>query len=131
MPKATLKTMSSSNKVSLLSTIAQDSDFINYIDAVVEYEAFHRSLLQTSKNYDPVKFNNAPKATSESEIVAKLQAAGVENPTQLIDKMKSVTEKWIYVSKKYPDFTRSFTDEEKKVFFRKHIDNALDRKNGE
>lgn len=129
VPKQTLQYMSESNKKKLLDQISNDTLFIDYINALIEFEKYHRALLVKSKSYDPAKFRRLPKATAEIEIVNKLQSSGFEDSARLIEKIKSVNQKWIYISMRFPDFTKSFTDEEKKIFFRKNIDYILDKSN--
>ena len=99
--------------------------FKDYLKSIIAIEEFHRQSLAKSSNYDFNKYKTLPKPANEKEFIYGLKSVGFDNPEEFITLTKRANEKLQDVYKKYPMFSKSFTNEEKKAFFRKNIDLIL------
>lgn len=115
-------------KATLLSQMSSDKLFIDYIKTIMDVEKYHQQLLENSPNFDIKKQKELPKAKSEKELVERMKTVGYINPETLIEKFKNTRSKLIEVYKKYPEFAKSFTDEEKKEFYKKTINQIQEKR---
>lgn len=113
-------------KEDLLAAMANDPLFKDYLKSIIAIEKFHSQTLLRSTAYNFKKYKEAQKPTNEKEFVAGLRNAGFNDPEEFLRLTKGANEILRAVYKKHPLFSKSFTNDEKKAFFRKNIDLILD-----
>ena len=124
--KSSASKLTLDQKDDLLVAMAKEPMFKDYLKSIIAIEEFHRQSLAKSNNYDFNKYKTLPKATSEKEFIHGLKSVGFNDPEEFVLLTKKASKKLQEVYKKYPMFSKSFTNEEKKAFFRKNIDLILD-----
>jgi hypothetical protein len=115
-------------KTQMLSSMSVDSLFLDYMKTLIEVQKYYAELLLMSPNYDFKKKLSETKVTTEQELISRLKSAGMENPESLLAKINVAKQKLVIVYNKYPAFTRSLNELEKKVFYKSIIDKLLDAK---
>lgn len=108
-------------KVQMLALLEKDPIFINYIKSVIAIEKEHRAMIDKNPNFNFEKGKTLSNPKSEAELISTMKTTGYTDPESLIAKTKESKVKLLEVYKKYPDFTKSLTSEEKKAFFTKVI----------
>ena len=121
-PTPKLTALAPQEKEQLLSSIAADPKFTDYLKSLIALQNYYQEQLTKNKNFDFAKSKQLPKPNTEAEWISGLKSVGFVDPETYLAKNKEAMAKWTEISNRYPLFTSSFTDTEKKAFFRKHVD---------
>ncbi|MCY1524528.1 hypothetical protein D9M68_594670 [compost metagenome] len=112
------KKLSGKERTNMTNSISADPMFRDYLLTLVEIQKIHDDQFSKIKNYDAEKMKSAEKPKNEKEFIAQSKSAGFENPELILAKYKEATGKLAALYRKYPNFSNSLNEEEKKAFFK-------------
>lgn len=114
---STAKPLYGKERATMISSISKDQLFQDYLASLVDIQNTYTAQLNKIKNFDAEKLK-AEKPKNENEYISSYKNAGFSDPELLVKKYKQAKDKLAKLYEKYPNFSNSMSDEEKKAFFK-------------